>query len=437
MQERGMTILTAHLSTRGPRLKRTTSVKGNVVNLTSRATPVPATCTTVRSVSEIAPDAWDAVAADSSFFSCHRWQRFLEARLMTKIRYLVWHDERGRLIAALPTHAGGPGITPRPFTLTEVIQATNGVPSGFAVLGGAAYGYHNDGLLIRPDIPARDRALLARTMIGEFREFARSLGADYTAFLCVPQARLTELIEAGYGYPSAGLLTTVATLDLPSPTFDDYLRTLPARRRKEIGRERRIFRDSGLTWGPASLPDDLDEIAALIEATYQHHGYPATDPAAIRMNLEAQARYFGADTLVLACRDRGRLVGAVSGFANGSQWVVPWLGLDYEVARQTALYFNLAYYLPIECALERGATSIDFGVKALHAKVLRGMAIEPKWALIESSREREDIWSAAVREHNRQSLEDFRADNGERLTTLLMTKWSRQAPLPGADKPGT
>lgn len=376
------------------------------------------------------------MAADSSFFACHRWQRFLEARLTTKIRYLVWHDARGRLVAALPTYAGGPGVMPKPFTLTEVIQATGGIPSGFAVLGGSAYGYHNDGLLIRPDVPASDRVLLARTMIDEFREFARSLGADHTAFLCVPQERLTELAAAGYGYSSASLMTTVATLDLPSPTFHGYLQTLPARRRKEICRERRIFRDSSLTWGPAILPDDLDEIASLIEATYQHHGYPATDPAAIRMNLEAQARYFGANTLVLACRDRGRLVGAVSGFANGSQWVVPWLGLDYEVARKTALYFNLAYYLPIECALERGATSIDFGVKALHAKVLRGMTIEPKWALIESSAEREDSWSSAAKEHNRQSLDDFRTDNGERLAALLMAKWSRQAPLPDADAGG-
>ncbi|WP_340681971.1 GNAT family N-acetyltransferase [Amycolatopsis coloradensis] len=373
------------------------------------------------------------MAEGSSLFACHRWQRFLEDRLTTKIAYLLWHDEDGKLIAALPTYSGGPDETPSPFTLTKVIHSEAAPPSGFAVLGGTAYGYHNDGLLIRPDVSAGERASLARTMVETFREFATSLGADYTAFLCVPQARLTELSEAGYGHPSVGLLNTVATLDLQATTFEGYLHTLPKRRRQEIGRERRIFENSGLVWGPATLPDDFDEIAALFEFTYRQHGYPPADPAGLRQNLEAQARCFGEDTLVLTCRDEGRLVGAVSGFVNGSQWVVPWLGLDYEVARRTALYFNLGYYLPIECALARGATTIDFGIKALHAKVSRGMTIEPKWALVEPSSEGASGWSAAVREHNRRSFDEFQEENGERATEFLTAKWSPQAPLPGAD----
>ncbi|MER5510870.1 GNAT family N-acetyltransferase [Streptomyces sp. NPDC002766] len=385
-------------------------------------------CTAAESVDEVAPDAWNAVAAGASFFACHGWQRFLEERLTASIRYLLWHDGDGRLVAALPTYAGGPDVMPRPFTLTHVIQADTGVPSGFSVLGGSAYGYQNDGLLIRPDVPPRERAALARAMVGEFRSLARSLGADHTAFLCVPQAPLAELATAGYGHPSVGLMSTVATLELSFPTFDGYLGSLPARRRSEIRRERRIFRDSGLSWGPADVPGDFDEIADLIVATYQHHGYPPIDPAVIRGNLEAQARFFGEDTLVLVCRDEGRLVGAVSGFVHGTQWIVPWLGLDYEVAQKTALYFNLGYYLPIEHATRRGGTMIDFGVNALHAKVLRGMEIEPKWALVEPSADDEAGWSAAVRTHNRRGLEEFRTANGERPTALLSAKWSARAP---------
>jgi uncharacterized protein len=402
------------------------------VNPSARTSTAPTTThTTADSIDEIAPEAWDAVAAGSSFFSCHRWQRFLEAQLKAKPRYLLWHDGQGRLIAALPTYAGGPDVTSRPFTLTHVIHAEARVPSGFAVLGGAASGYHNDGLLIRPDVPAGERAALARDMVAEFRAYARSLEAEHTGFLCVHGAPLAELVEAGYGEPCVGLLTTVATLDLPSPAFGDYLSTLPARRRTEIGRERRVFADSGLAWGPAKLPDDLDEIALLIEQTYQHHGYPAGNLELIRGNLEAQARYFGADTLVLTRRDRGRLVGAVSGFADGSRWVVPWLGLDYEVSRRTALYFNLAYYLPIEAALERGASTIDFGVKALHAKLLRGMTIEPKWALVEPSAADRESWCAAVREHNDRSLAEFRAENGERAAESLTAQWNALAPFSG------
>lgn len=386
------------------------------------------TCTAVESVDEIAPDAWDAVTAEASFFACHRWQRFLEERLTASVRYLLWHDGDGRLVAALPTYAGGPDVMSRPFTLTHVIHAEAGVPAGLSVLGGSAYGYQNDGLLIRPDVPSRERAALARAMVGEFRSLARSLGADHTAFLCVPRARLDELTAAGYGHPSAGLLSTVATLELSSPTFDGYLRSLSAHRRTEVGRERRIFRDSGLSWGPADVPGDFDEIARLIVATYEHHGYPPIDPAVIHGNLEAQARLFGEDTLVLVCRDEGRLVGAVSGFVHGSQWIVPWLGLDYEVARKTALYFNLGYYLPIEQAARRGGSRIDFGVNALHAKVLRGMDIEPKWALVEPSAGGEAGWSQAVRTHNRHALEEFRAANGQRPAALLDAKWTDLAP---------
>ncbi|MFK8906299.1 GNAT family N-acetyltransferase [Streptomyces sp. YS-3] len=396
---------------------------------TETSAELDAACTAAVSVDEITPADWDAVAAGSSFFACHNWQRFLEERLTADIRYLLWHDRQGRLVAALPTYAGGPDVLPRPFTLSHVIHTEAQVPEGYCVLGGAAYGYHNDGLLIRPDVPPSRRTALAKAMVGEFRSYARSVGADHTAFLCVPQDRLTELADAGYGHSSVALLSTVASLDLPDDTFDDYLRTLPARRRSEIRRERRMFGDSGLTWGPASVPDDFDEIAGLIAATYEHHGYPPVDPAGIRENLEAQARIFGADILVLVCRDQGRLVGAVSGFAHGTRWVVPWLGLDYEVARRTALYFNLGYYLPIEHALRRGATTMDFGVNALHAKVLRGMTIDPKWALAEPSAQGEAGWSAAVREHNRRHRDEFRAANGESAYDLLTAKWSSQAAI--------
>jgi predicted N-acyltransferase len=387
------------------------------------------TVSEVRTLAEVGPRAWDALAAAYSPFASYAWLRFIEERVRMSVRYLLWQD-RGELVAALPTYSGGPDVTPRPFTLAEVMRTGAEVPAGHGVLGGAAYGYHNDGLLIRAGLPAPERARLAQLMVTEFGDFTRSAGAAYSAFLCVPERPLAELAEAGYGHPSALLLNTVATLRLPAPAFDDYLSALPGRRRLEIRRERRIFQQSGLAWMPGKVPAELTEVAELIEATYRHHGYPAGDPADRRHALETQFRWFGADTMLLVCRANGRLVGAVSGFARGRDWVVPWLGMDYAIARKTALYFNLAYYLPIEYVLSRGGTSIDFGVSALHAKVLRGMSLEPKWGLVQLPANLESGWRGAAREHNGRCVQDLTASEGSRVAGLIADRWHPLAPLP-------
>jgi predicted N-acyltransferase len=386
----------------------------------------------IATLEDIDEASWNRLVAGRSPFSSRSWLLFLEERAKISVGYLLWRDGDGELTAALPLYEGTtdtlpPAASPRRLFDPDHEEQGDGVGTEAVLLGGAAYGYCNDGLLIRDGIGPEERLGVAREMVTEFRSAARRAGA-WTAFLLLPPEELELLSAAGYGQPAAALMNTSALLTVPGDGYEGYLRALPRRRRGEVRREGRIFERSGLEWSQGRLPEDLPEVAELVETTYRHHGYPARDPADTLDMLERQVRRFQGRNVLLVCREQGRLVGAVSGFGDGRTLVLPWLGIDYEVAKDSALYFNLGYYIPIRYAAQAGYTTIDYGVEALHAKVLRGMSLRTTWGLVEPAPDLAERWPEVVEAHNTRTYGRLQADHGDEVGALVAEQWPSRAP---------
>ena len=93
------------------------------------------------------------------------------------------------------------------------------------------------------------------------------------------------------------------------------------------------------------------------------------------------------------------------------------------VARtDTAAYFNLAFYLPLEHAIRTGARTLHLGLASWQAKVVRGARLEPSWLWITPPRRWRSRWPELVRDQ----------PSGVRA-------WLQQqvgGPLGGLDRPG-
>jgi uncharacterized protein len=402
------------------------------VDATNAAIPeLPEPSHRISTLADVDRTAWEKVVEGSSLFSSYPWLRMLEQHTSLSREYLLWHRPDGELVAALPLYIGkaddfSASADPRRLFGAEPPQC-NG--DEYVVLAGAAHGYLNDGPLIRPDVSAAERSRLIAAMVAAVRAAATARNG-YSAWVFLPATQVTTIAATGYGHPAVGLLYTSALLDLSSSgSFDDYLSTLPKKMRWTIRKERKAFAASGIRCSHAEPPADLPEVALLIELTYRHHGYPPDDPARTVDLLEKQLAWFGGSkSLMMLCRGGDRVVGTIGGVSHDKVLAVPWLGLDYGIDKETCLYYNLTYYLPIEYAIEHGLRSIDFGIGALQAKILRGAGLRTTWGLVEPPDRLVTRWDDIIATHNDTAFERLRTQFGDKVADIVAGQWHERAP---------
>lgn len=152
--------------------------------------------------------------------------------------------------------------------------------------------------------------------------------------------------------------------------FDDFLAELSSKKRKNLRRERRLARDTGLSidWLPmAELPEhDWGRLYALYASTYQMRGQqPYLSPGCLRAWATQLQQHFW---LCAARDDQGCLQAMAFFFADehglyGRHWGA---AKDYD-----CLHFELCYYQGMEFCLQRGIPHFDAGVQG-HHRLLRG-----------------------------------------------------------------
>ncbi len=213
---------------------------------------------------------------------------------------------------------------------------------------------------------------------------ARELGAGSVLALYASDVGLTFWSQLGATHAPA-LINFDTVIDVP-PSFDEWFRRLPRKRRSSIGRELRAFEQAGFRSGVAlasevELPALLLELSAILVASEARFGN-ALEEEGVVGTLERQRELLGDAFAVFYVRDpAGRLVAGATAFLDDVGVHMRWGGVDRDNAGRNLEYFHVAYYEPIRFAAASGRSRVRLGMESFEAKLLRGAHLEPRWAL--------------------------------------------------------
>lgn len=332
--------------------------------------------TTIPSLSMIDAAEWDACACPEAAdgrardpFTTHRFLSALErsgsvgAGTGWEPQYLLARQD-GQLIGAAPLYAKG-------HSQGEYIFDHNWAHA-FERAGGR---YYPKLQLAVPHTPATGRRLLARPGFEKTAQAALVQGAVEVA----SQNRLSSLhitfctedeLQAG---EHMGLMPRVSqqfhwTSD-GYATFDDFLASLSARKRKNIRRERATAQDFGGTihalTGDQIQPEHWDAFWQFYQDTgARKWGTPYLTRAFFD---EAQEILRGDMLLLLAERDGQYIAGALNFIGRDTLYGRYWGCLEDH----PCLHFELCYYQAIEWAITHGLTRVEAGAQGSH-KLARG-----------------------------------------------------------------
>lgn len=313
-----------------------------------------------------------------SFYESVGWLSMIEASDELQATYFCAHLGE-ELRGILPTYQwnGAPG----PLTqhndlyrtvLARLLGADRGVfsPVFFA---GTIGGFTNDlALLSVPSDPIAARAVLGA---GERDAAAKGAPGIVFPYLTAQAAvRLQTLL---------GPRTTLLAAE-PSAYFstnwsdrESYLATLSGQRRRSARREMRTFIDCGCTVIVTRVDGHVDAIAPLLLSIQQHHGLDSSQRVVRYLHNLAAA--LNEHSVLVLVELEERLVAFCLGFWQRDTLHMHKIGLNYGQSAKCAVYFNAAYYVPLDIAASMSLNRVELGPGALPAKLMRGASLETRW----------------------------------------------------------
>lgn len=319
---------------------------------------------------DIAAGDWDALVPDDTPFLRHAFLRGLEETGCVggdsgwESAPLLLSDERGLAAAApvwLKQHSYGEFVFDFAWAQAYARAGLDYYPKlVVAVPFTPATGPR---LLVRADL---DRAQVAGALIERLEALATERGASSVHVLFADPADVAALDAAGWlarrdcqfhwhnrGYGS----------------FDDYLASFTAEKRKKARRERRRVTEMGIrfeTWSGAALDARrLDAVYALHRDTFLRHGHL---PYLSREFFTHAARELGDALLVKAALWQDTLVACAVFFRSRDTLYGRYWG---AAADFHSLHFETCYHQGIGYCIEAGLARFEPGTQGEH-KVARG-----------------------------------------------------------------
>ncbi|MFC7816949.1 GNAT family N-acetyltransferase [Streptomyces sp. NPDC057367] len=330
----------------------------------------------VDSVRAVPAAEWERLARPAGFYLSHRWLAGEEDDPTARCAYALVRDRAGTLLAAAPLYLVR--HEPNDYYLPGTVLPA---PPWPRVIAGARRGYHNTPLVAR-GLEAAERDGCLMLLRDAARHFADRHGTTHWwPYLTTPAAEQLAPL-----YPGRPLhLEDDALIPLPGTGIDDYIDSLPSRRRTGIRRERRAFAAAGLDVRHQALADCLNDAGALLAGHQQDHGHDRDGVDAMTGLLERQAAAMGDEARVVAAYDGRRMTGFCLYYHYGATTWIRAVAVD---RRHPAphLYFNLMYYLPVEDAYTHGTTALHAGMTTVEAKRRRGASVSGLWALADQWR---------------------------------------------------
>lgn len=170
----------------------------------------------------------------------------------------------------------------------------------------------------------------------------------------------------------------VAVLPLPFATFEDYLRSMPSKKRSDIRKKLRGAADVKVEFRD-DVEDVYDEILALYRATRANRkaSYEAFDEVPEDYFREVMARS-GGKARALLFRLDGRLVSFCLFMVEKDRVIGKFVGMDYKVARAHNLYF-LNWMTVVRYCIENGIPNLQTGQTTYAVKVRLGCKLKRSW----------------------------------------------------------
>ncbi|MFZ0995130.1 MAG: GNAT family N-acetyltransferase [Candidatus Dormiibacterota bacterium] len=329
---------------------------------------------------------WDQISQQCALYLSYPFLLAIEESEATPCSYLLLRAAEGQLVAGLPTYrwdgSPDPGLDHyEPFAsgarwvLGRRARRQPWIPT---LLVGSRAGYSTE-FAIHPDWSQRRGSVVGRLLAGA-AERAETVGSASLGVMWMTSAAAQEAYPCLRRPEYLILAGPNCAIEIEWDSFDQYLGSLSHSRRHSAIRERQRFRESGLEIEVSDLRSCLDQLPALAAKLQAKYGHAATE-GEIAAQLEAQARHLNAESRVLLCRRQGRLV-AFSLFYRWRDRLYGRLaGFDYAATAGADAYFNLAFYLPLQLALDENVKQLKLGMASWKAKVMRGASFDPTWTL--------------------------------------------------------
>jgi predicted N-acyltransferase len=247
-------------------------------------------------------------------------------------------------------------------------------------------------LLVRADL---DRRTVAKRLLADIEAYtsSHSISSVHALFLDEPARLACE--QAGW------LIRRDCQFHWTNhdyPSFDAYLETFTADKRKKARRERRRVAEAGIVFEThlgAELDEHrLDQVYAFHRDTFLRHGH---EPYLTRAFFSEAARTMGDALMVKLAVKAGKAVAAAIFFWSKAALFGRYWGASDDF---NSLHFEACYHQGIEFCIEHGVARFEPGTQGEH-KVSRGF--EPTLT-----------WSAhfIVNRRFRDAIEDYLAREG-------------------------
>lgn len=331
----------------------------------------------VRRLTEIAPDAWDALTGDDDPFVEHAFLSLLEESKSVgrgtgwdPQHVTIWDE--GRLVGALPTYLKDDswGEFVFDFQWARAAQAARirYYPKLVAMVPYTpATGRR---LLVHPD---REREPIVRALLEGARALATSEGASSVHVNYLEERERDEALALGW--PKARLSVQFHFWNQdehgqPYASFEAFLERFRSSGRKQVRRERRDAQASGITvrtkTGAELDAKDWKALDTFYRINVARHGsYPYLTPAFF---AEMPARLAHRVVASIAYRGSEPIAGTLN-FEKGAHLYGRYWG---SVDDAPFLHFECCYYQLIERAIEKRMTRFEAGAQG-HHKLKRGL----------------------------------------------------------------
>jgi len=341
----------------------------------------------LRSVEEVDPAEWDAIASDDYVFQRHGSLLALErARVNdSDYRFFTVRDPGGRLVSHACFYSIKTPLDvflPRSRGLARLIASVRRVRGSFLTLTSVECGVPTalgPAIAFRGDLSTSERRRVLARLADEMHRFASEVGAATLVVRDFHDGEMPETaVLAQKGYRRIPLLEA-AEIRGAWPTFDDYLAALRHGYRQTIRREIAKARKVGLRCQTVSdFAEFADRMARFWAMTCERSTTYQRERLTRRF-FESMGRSAGASIRCRLYWLGEQVVGFSWCHPGRRRYAATYLGVDYAYNRQAALIFNM-YYDCIADAIETGAHTIDLGIGTYDLKARLGAARTPLYA---------------------------------------------------------
>ncbi|MCX7822782.1 MAG: GNAT family N-acetyltransferase [Syntrophobacterales bacterium] len=331
---------------------------------------------TYSSIKEINPIEWNLLAEDAA--PMMEWEYFYileESQTIGPSRgffplYIGLYDSRGTLIGIAPMFERPHGSNEFGLTgLMNDISLMTGVPVGRGLMGSVPFTpvpvYQ---FLVRD----KSRERLVWELFLRYIDFICETRGLYSArlyFLSPTSSHLHDLLSL-FGY--MGLVSTHFLWINRYGSYDEFLKTLGAHRRRNILREIRKLKEMNveieLLPGTDVDPSTYSMILEAYESTWRKHMPPETRPYLRPAFFSLLKPFFQHRCLFSIAKKSRKIVGLALFYHKGDTMFGRYWGSFEETPY---LHFGTCYYWPMMHAVERGIKYVDPGFGGEH-KALRG-----------------------------------------------------------------